>query len=175
MGQFEDDMQRSRLETLLLQVKPKSILVEKGGLSRESQEKIRKTLGDVEVQQLTPKAEFWGADTTMSNIWHMKYFQGKDQSMPNVLADMQDSTLALSALGAAIWHLQYVSLMLDVHFPLNFNSFFFFLTQLKIDAEVVPLGNFHKVFVSACFCFNLQLNGTLPLLSMILRDSPPHI
>jgi DNA mismatch repair protein MSH6 len=64
---FEDDPAYSQLETLLVQVAPKELVLEKGGVSRSLQRLLRIYAGGVEQNRLEVGAErggFWDAEQT---------------------------------------------------------------------------------------------------------------
>jgi DNA mismatch repair protein MSH6 len=138
------------------------VLFEKGKLSKETRDKIRVVLGDVILNCLAPQTEFWSAATTSENVKLVGYFlsgKGNSQIWPRDLQDLMNSnsSLAVSAFGACVWYLQYVSGLILLFFspslslslsllPLCFLVFTYLHThtQLMIDKEVVPLGNFRK-------------------------------
>lgn len=120
LGQFADSEERPRLRTLLTQLTPAEVIMERKGLSEKSVG-LRKMLAPLAmVTELRPKEEFWGAQTTLKEITKGNYFtssddkkdaeQGSMANWPAVLKAAveggEDGALCVAALGGALWHLK---------------------------------------------------------------------
>src|SRR5579859_5979212 len=124
--QFKDDKDRTKLETLLAQLRPKEVLLEKGGMTKLSTRMIKNSLSSAALWNwLHPDREFWDEDRTESELLIANYFSstegnGEVSSWPEALQKARESSpLALSAYGALVFYLRY----------------------LKIDTEIVTMGN----------------------------------
>ncbi|KAG0331996.1 DNA mismatch repair protein msh6 [Podila humilis] len=127
LATFYDDMDRTKFETLITQIKPKEVVVEKGGLSVRSTRILKNTLGTNAIwNHLQPESQFWDAMTTKDEIRIREYF-GKNvpgtiatESWPPALQKMENNFAVLSSLGGLVWYLRL----------------------LKLDEELLSLKNF---------------------------------
>ncbi|KAF9438135.1 DNA mismatch repair protein msh6 [Entomortierella beljakovae] len=128
LATFYDDMDRTKFETLITQIKPKEIVIEKGGLSVRSTRILKNSLGVNSIwNNLKPESEFWGAMDTADELRLREYF-GPDTPgtvatacWPAALQKMNDHPAAMSALGGLVWYLR----------------------TLKLDKELLSFKNFH--------------------------------
>ncbi|KAF9936320.1 DNA mismatch repair protein msh6 [Modicella reniformis] len=128
LATFHDDMDRTKFETLITQIKPKEIVVEKGGLSIRSIRILKNSLGVNTIwNHLQPEKEFWNSLDTVDELRIREYF-GKDvpgtvasECWPTALQQMKGSAIVMSALGGLVWYLR----------------------SLKLDAELLSFKNFH--------------------------------
>ncbi|KAI8584582.1 hypothetical protein K450DRAFT_216999 [Umbelopsis ramanniana AG] len=109
---FEDDVNRTKLETLLMQVQPREVITERGQLSQKTTRLLKNTLSNPIWNQLMPEREFWDERVTEDEIRIAKYYErdGKDE-WPQVLVEAKEHPILMSALGGLIWYLR--SLKLD--------------------------------------------------------------
>ena len=127
LATFYDDMDRTKFETLITQIKPKEVVVEKGGLSVRSTRILKNTLGVNAIwNHLQPETQFWDAMTTRDEIRIREYF-GKNvpgaidsECWPAALQKVEGNLAVLSAFGGLIWYLR--SLKLDEEL-LSFKNF----------------------------------------------------
>jgi DNA mismatch repair protein MSH6 len=78
LATFVDDMDRTKFETLITQIKPREIVIEKGGLSARSTRILKNSLGANAIWNgLQPEREFWNALDTLDELRIREYF-GKD-------------------------------------------------------------------------------------------------
>ncbi|KAF1982551.1 DNA mismatch repair protein Msh6 [Aulographum hederae CBS 113979] len=122
--EFTDDVDMTRFETLVAQIRPRELLVEKSCLSTKAKRILQNNTNPNTIwNHLKPGKEFWEADTTCREIDASAYFESKDEARtniwPTVLEDAREKDLVMSAFGAL---LQY-------------------LRTLKIEREIVSLGN----------------------------------
>lgn len=75
--------------------------------------------------RLKPEKEFWEADATIRELMSKDYFPARSSdgtdNWPEILRESKDKDLAMSAFGALVYYLQ----------------------TLKIDQELISIGNFH--------------------------------
>lgn len=126
--QFRDDRDRTKLETLLAQLRPKEILLERGRMTKLSTRMLKNCLPSGALWNwLHPDKEFWDEDRTESELLVGNYFsssntseRGEISSWPEALKTTRESgPFALSAYGALVFYLRY----------------------LKLDREIVTMGN----------------------------------
>jgi DNA mismatch repair protein MSH6 len=123
--EFEDDVDMTKFETFVAQVRPQELLLEKGHISAKALRILKNNTGPTTIwNYLRPDKEFWASDVTCREIDATGYFVSKDDADSNVwpkaLEESKDKELLISALGALIQYLQ----------------------TLKIDKELLSLGNF---------------------------------
>ncbi|KAI7818742.1 muts domain V-domain-containing protein [Gamsiella multidivaricata] len=128
LATFYDDMDRTKFETLITQIKPKEIVVEKGGLSVRSTRILKNSLGANTIwNHLQPESQFWNALDTADELRIRAYF-GEDvpgtvatDCWPPALQKMKDYGAVMSALGGLVWYLR----------------------SLKLETELLSFKNFH--------------------------------
>ncbi|PSN60696.1 DNA mismatch repair protein Msh6 [Corynespora cassiicola Philippines] len=123
--EFTDDIDMTRFETLIAQMRPGELLLEKSCISAKAMRILKNNTGPTTLwNSLKPTKEFWPADITIREIESSGYFESDTEenveAWPPVLREARDQDLVMSAFGAL---LQYLRL-------------------LKIERELVTLGNF---------------------------------
>ncbi|XP_012941985.1 DNA mismatch repair protein Msh6 [Aplysia californica] len=121
IGQFEDDRHLSRFRTLVAHYTPTQVLYERGKLSQKTQTILNSNLTSALREGLSPGTEFWDSGKTLKSLSDEDYFKGEEGSTewPQVLQNMlskndtlgltaaESHDLAVRALGALTWYLQY--------------------------------------------------------------------
>ncbi|KAF9286408.1 DNA mismatch repair protein msh6 [Mortierella alpina] len=128
LATFYDDMDRTKFETLITQIKPKEVVVEKGGLSVRSTRILKNTLGSNTIwNHLLPGTQFLDPTEAADQLRFGQYF-GPDvpgtpasDCWPPALQKMKDNGSVMSALGGLVWYLK--SLKLDKEL-LSFKNFY---------------------------------------------------
>ncbi|KAJ3415706.1 DNA mismatch repair protein msh6 [Chytridiales sp. JEL 0842] len=121
---FEDDIERTKFETLLLQLKPKELVLEKGLVSQKTARVLKNSVNNVQYNYLIPDKEYWDSVATMDELRRSYGFDKSDSGeigWPKVIDELADQPLALSAMGGLLSYLR----------------------TLKLDKELVTAGNFH--------------------------------
>ncbi|KAF2202503.1 DNA mismatch repair protein Msh6 [Delitschia confertaspora ATCC 74209] len=121
--EFTDDIDMTKFETLIAQMRPGEVLLEKSCISAKAMRILKNNTGPTTIwNALKPTKEFWPADITCREIEASGYFESEDKAdaWPPVLREAREQELVMSAFGAL---LQY-------------------LRTLKIERELVTLGNF---------------------------------
>ncbi|KAG0378622.1 DNA mismatch repair protein msh6 [Mortierella sp. AD032] len=128
LATFYDDMDRTKFETLITQIKPKEVVVEKGGLSVRSTRILKNSLGANTIwNHLQPEGQFWNALDTADELRIKEYFGANEVGSlapgcwPAALQTMKDNAAVISALGGLVWYLR----------------------SLKLDTELLSFKNFH--------------------------------
>jgi DNA mismatch repair protein MSH6 len=123
--EFTDDVDMTKFETLVAQMRPGELLLEKSCVSAKVMRILKNNTGPTTIwNMLKPNKEFWPADITIREIDANNYFQSPTEddigAWPPVLREARDQELVMSAFGAL---LQY-------------------LRTLMIERDLVTLGNF---------------------------------
>ncbi|RUS19437.1 hypothetical protein BC937DRAFT_87471 [Endogone sp. FLAS-F59071] len=140
---FDDDLDRTKFETLVMQVKPREIVCEKSHLTQRTTRILKNNLVNPLWNALISEREFWDAATTKDEFRIAGYFDPKndgknnkedemdvdnerihsgEESWPQAIQDALDKPLLMSALGGLTWYLR----------------------SLKLDTELLSLRNFHR-------------------------------
>ncbi|KAF9968002.1 DNA mismatch repair protein msh6 [Actinomortierella ambigua] len=139
LATFKDDMDRTKFETLVTQIKPRELVVEKGGLSQRSIRILKNSLGPNTIwNHLHHGSEFWDEVQTKDELRVRGYFNRQDSkdenkdskgdasasissdSWPDALRQMESNDLVMCAVGGLVWYLR--SLKLDDEL-LSFQNF----------------------------------------------------
>ncbi|KAK9234381.1 muts domain V-domain-containing protein [Lipomyces kononenkoae] len=125
MTEIEDDADYNLFQTVIAQLRPKELILEKGCISPLVVRIIKNNTSPGTLwNYLKPRAEFWDEDIAFEELSRGAYFPAADlddhTNWPETLKTLTEKPLALSALGGLLWYLQW----------------------LKIDKELVSLGNF---------------------------------
>lgn len=104
---ISDDYDLAVIETLLIQVYPKELVLAKNGISKALQKLVKTKLPDSVVNFLSQDDEFWSSETTRDELHNAKYFPDE---WPAAVACMRD-TVAMSALGGLVFYLRSVCLI----------------------------------------------------------------
>jgi DNA mismatch repair protein MSH6 len=121
LTEFEDDVDLTKFETLVAQIRPRELILEKGAISNRAVRILKNNTGLTTIwNKLKPGKEFWDAGTTIREINSQEYFEDDEEQWPEALRSLKDKELVMSSLGALVCYLQ----------------------SLKIDREIMTLKNF---------------------------------
>ena len=125
LTEFTDDVELTKFETLIAQIRPQELLLEKSCVSVETLRILKNNTGPTTIwNYLKPVKEFWTADITCRELDASKYFTCDGESTidlwPAALREAKDKDLVMSSFGALVQYLK----------------------TLKIEHELVTLGNF---------------------------------
>ncbi|KAF1841561.1 DNA mismatch repair protein Msh6 [Cucurbitaria berberidis CBS 394.84] len=123
--EFTDDIDMTKFETLIAQMRPGELLLEKSCISAKALRILKNNTAPATLwNSLKPVKEFWPADITIREVEVNNYFKSPTEdnieAWPPVLREAREQELVMSAFGAL---LQY-------------------LRTLKIERDLVTLGNF---------------------------------
>ncbi|KAK3182547.1 DNA mismatch repair protein msh6 [Lecanicillium sp. MT-2017a] len=111
---FVDDVDLTKFETLIAQVGPREMLLEKSHLSTKALRILKNSTSPTTIwTHLKSGTEFWDADTTIRELSAAKYFSGDEDSedvWPEVLEQQKDNDLVMSAVGGLISYLRFLQL-----------------------------------------------------------------
>lgn len=102
LASIEDDQSLAKLSTLLMQVRPKELLVAKGKMSSSVMKLLKDLLPDSSIIQILPDKEFWDARRTGDELDKGGY------TWPDALRVCTQVTL--SAFGGLLWYLRELKL-----------------------------------------------------------------
>ncbi|OWB73910.1 hypothetical protein B5S31_g3677 [[Candida] boidinii] len=124
--QFDDDSECSKFETLLAQVKPMEVLVEKSHITPLAMKILRfNSQPSAIFSFLKTETEFWDNEVTFEELTRGKYFEAEDlddlSHYPKILIDYHenDKAIGFSAFGALLYYLK----------------------TLKLDQSIISMGN----------------------------------
>ncbi|MCJ1471944.1 DNA mismatch repair protein msh6 [Lambiella insularis] len=125
LTEFIDDLDMTKFETFVAQIRPQELLLEKSGLSVKAMRILKNNTGLTTIwNHLKPGKEFWAADITSRELDASGYFvSGKSDTRyawPKVLQDAREKDLLISAFGALVHYLR----------------------TLKLDRDLISLANF---------------------------------
>ncbi|PNP46094.1 hypothetical protein TGAMA5MH_02129 [Trichoderma gamsii] len=131
---FVDDVDRTKFETLIAQIGPRELLLEKSGLATKTLRILKNNTSPTTIwTNLKPGTEFWDADTSRKELSFAKYFvKGEDQEevWPEALQELKDDDLVMSAVGGLTSYLRFLKLegpllsqgSFEVYKPIQKNS-----------------------------------------------------
>lgn len=122
---FTDDVELTKFETFIAQIRPQELLLEKGCVSDEAMRILKNNTGPTTIwNHLKSGKEFWSADTSCRELDASGYFVSDGQSniehWPRALREARERELVISAFGALVQYLR----------------------TLKIDQDLLTMGNF---------------------------------
>ncbi|TCD63485.1 DNA mismatch repair protein msh6, partial [Steccherinum ochraceum] len=134
MSSFEDDVCRTKMETMLRQLRPKEIIYTKGNLSVSTTRLLKATLpGDCLWTSLRD-SEGMSYEKTLKEL-KVLYPAGEDDvemddnvcglssSVPEAIRTMAGCKAAVQALGSMIWYLKTLNIDKDILSMKNFNIY----------------------------------------------------
>ena len=132
---FTDDKDRTQLETIITQINPKELILEKNQVSKPTLKILKNNLINVQYNYLHSVTEFWNAEATMDELLNGNLLDGKKlDEWPQSLKDIVNEPEALSALGGLMSYLR----------------------NLKLDKQMISANNIHPYKMSGT-------NGTMLL------------
>jgi DNA mismatch repair protein MSH6 len=123
--EFTDDIDMTKFETLIAQMRPGELLIEKSCISAKALRILKNNTAPNTIWNfLKPSKEFWPADIAIREVEANNYFESATEdnieAWPPVLREAREQELVMSAFGAL---LQY-------------------LRTLKIERDLITCGNF---------------------------------
>lgn len=150
---FVDDVDRTKFETLIAQIGPRELLLEKSGLATKTLRILKNNTSPTTIwTNLKPGTEFWDADTCRKELSCAKYFvKGEDEEemWPEALQELKDDDLVMSAVGGLTSYLRFLKLegpllsqgSFEIYKPIQKNSTLVLdgqtLTNLELFANTV--------------------------------------
>jgi DNA mismatch repair protein MSH6 len=170
--EFTDDIDLTKFETLIAQLRPRELLLEKSCLSAKAMRILKNSTAPNTIwNALKPVKEFWPADITIREIEASGYYESPTEdnieAWPPVLREARDQELVMSAFGALLQYLRTLKIERDLITLCNFAWYdpIRKATSLVLDGQ--SLINL-EIFVNN---FDGSTNGTL--FSMLNRCITP--
>ncbi|KAF8155583.1 muts domain V-domain-containing protein [Crassisporium funariophilum] len=140
LSAFEDDVCRTRLETLMRQVRPKEVLFKKGTLSATTQRILKSVLPAGCLWTGMRSVEGFGYEETLEELKTIygasgdAVMQDADEEeeggegllpagVPEPIREMGREKLAIEALGSMIWYLRQLNIDKEIMSMRNFNVY----------------------------------------------------
>jgi DNA mismatch repair protein MSH6 len=120
LSAFDDDVCRTRLETMFRQIRPKELVFAKGNLSVSTTRLLRNILPSSTLwQSFKDGKEFMSVEDTQSSLEEIL----GNTELPDAIAGMMDKPLAMEALGGMVFYLRSLNLDKDLISQKNFNIY----------------------------------------------------
>eukprot|EP01080_Neovahlkampfia_damariscottae_P012159 gene12159-5649_t len=142
LGFLEDDETKTSFETLMNQVIPREVIIEKGNLSKLSHAIIKQINPLFTIRR--PTDQFLEADSSREIL--VNYFDSK--SIPNTITQMESNDLVMSSLGATINYLK----------------------ELRVDETLLSMSNFSIYDSSESFSTMILDGQTLQNLEILKNN-----
>ncbi|KAG6841043.1 hypothetical protein C0991_002351 [Blastosporella zonata] len=136
MSAFEDDVCRTKLETLMRQLRPKELLFVKGNLSVPTTRLLKAVLPAACLWTGLRTVEGFNYDETLQEVRSMYCEENDDETMadedeeaglpanvPEPIRAMVSSQNAIKSLGSMIWYLRQLNIDKDILSMKNFNVY----------------------------------------------------
>lgn len=110
---FQDDVNRTKFETLIMQIKPRELVTEKGRLSKATTRLLKSLLDEPLWNMLIPDAEFWDSRVTQDELNCNNYWteveERNTELLSHAMIEARKDPLLMSAFGGLIWYLRSVN------------------------------------------------------------------
>ncbi|KAJ7470392.1 muts domain V-domain-containing protein [Mycena latifolia] len=131
LSTFEDDVCRTKLETLMRQLRPKELLFTKGKLSVSTTRLLKSILPAACLWTGLREVEGFGFDQTMVELRKLYPATAEEMdddaalpsSVPEPIREMISSRSAIESLGSMIWYLRQLNIDKDILSMKNFNVY----------------------------------------------------
>ncbi|KAJ7756787.1 muts domain V-domain-containing protein [Mycena maculata] len=132
LSTFEDDICRTKLETLMRQLRPKELLFTKGKLSVSTTRLLKSILPAACLWTGLREVEGFGYEQTMVELRKLYPPTEEDymdddvvlpSSVPEPIREMMGSRSAIESLGSMIWYLRQLNIDKDILSMKNFNVY----------------------------------------------------
>lgn len=115
VSEFEDDVDLTKFETLVAQISPRELLLEKSRISTKALRILKNNTSPTTIwNYFRSGTEFWDAELTRRELGCNAYFASEDNEeeevWPEVLANAKDKDLLMSALGALVQYLRVLKI-----------------------------------------------------------------
>ncbi|KAI5808526.1 DNA mismatch repair protein msh6 [Peziza echinospora] len=125
MTEFKDDLDYTKFETFVAQIRPRELILEKNEISTKAIRILKNNTALSTIwNKLKPGKEFWDARTTVRELISGEYFSQEDpenmDNWPTILKESEEKELVMSALGGLISYLQHLQIDKDIVSMANF-------------------------------------------------------
>ncbi|KAF8259998.1 muts domain V-domain-containing protein [Lactarius quietus] len=130
LSAFDDDVCRTKLETLVRQLRPKEIVFTKGNLSVATTRLLKSILPGTCLWTSLRDVEGFGYDKTLEELKALYGTSGEETMddddfglIPTAIRDMLGYANAIEALGSMMWYLRQLNIDKDILTMKNFNVY----------------------------------------------------
>jgi DNA mismatch repair protein MSH6 len=114
LSEFVDDLDLTKFETLVAQIRPQELLLEKSCISTKAMRILKNNTNPTTIWNLLkPGKEFWSADVTRRELDCSGYFvseEGSEEVWPEKLGEAREKDNLMSAFGALVQYLRTLKL-----------------------------------------------------------------
>jgi DNA mismatch repair protein MSH6 len=126
ISDFVDDLDLTKFETLIAQIRPQELLLEKSNISTKAMRILKNNTNPTTIwNHLKPAKEFWTADLTRRELDCSGYFVSEDSDgeevWPEKLQEAREKDNVISAFGALVQYLRTLKLERHLLTQGNFN------------------------------------------------------
>jgi len=139
---FTDDADRSQFETLIVQVKPKEIVFEKGLLSQKSMKILKNCLDEPILNGIKSGTEFWSAEDTIRELTIGQYFKKKVDEREGARENSDSSNDAAESNETNELPLILTSSNTSPHLLSALGGLTYYLRSLQLERALLSLANF---------------------------------
>ncbi|KAL5327652.1 hypothetical protein ACEPPN_005353 [Leptodophora sp. 'Broadleaf-Isolate-01'] len=128
LSEFVDDVDLTKFETLIAQIRPQELLLEKSHLSTKALRILKNNTNPTTIwNHLKPGNEFWTADITRRELDCSGYFVSEESDgkevWPEKLEAARTSDVLMSAMGALVQYLRTLKLERNLLTQGNFTAY----------------------------------------------------
>ncbi|KAI1333928.1 muts domain V [Xylariaceae sp. FL0016] len=126
VSEFGDDVDLTKFETLVAQINPRELLLEKSHISTKALRILKTNTSPTTIwNYFKPGTEFWEAELTRRELSCSGYFTSGDdndqeETWPEVLEKAKNNDLLMSALGALVQYLRVLKIERNLLSQRNF-------------------------------------------------------
>ena len=124
---FVDDVDFTKFETLIAQIGPRELVLEKSHLSTKALRILKNNTSPTTIwTQLKSGSEFWDADRARRELKSGEYFidnEAGEESWPKALQQFDDNEVVMSAVGGLVSYLKFLQLEKPLLSQGNFESY----------------------------------------------------
>lgn len=113
LSEFVDDIDLTKFETLIAQIRPQELLLEKSAISTKAMRILKNNTNPTTIwNHLKPNSEFWSADVARRELDSSSYFtnDSSQEVWPEALEASRNQDFIMSALGALVHYLRTLKL-----------------------------------------------------------------
>lgn len=113
LSEFMDDIDLTKFETLVAQIRPQELLLEKSAISTKAMRILKNNTNPTTIwNHLKPNSEFWSADVARRELDCSGYFtnDSSQEVWPEALEALRNQDFIMSALGALVHYLRTLKL-----------------------------------------------------------------
>ena len=128
LSDFVDDVDLTKFETIIAQIRPQELLLEKSSISTKALRILKNNISPTTIwNYLKPGREFWDAEITRRELECSSYFVADefetDEAWPEALNDARQNDVLMSSFGALVFYLRALKLERNLLTQGNFTPY----------------------------------------------------